>query len=76
MNIVYSQLTRPLIQRIKQPSESAPLVGVWYFAGESSENQAMYSRVFNTCGPIDFFYSDKPLEAKQAREMIEEAIQQ
>lgn len=38
VNIVYSELTRALIQRIKQPTETAPLVGVWYSAGESTEN--------------------------------------
>lgn len=39
VNIVYSQLTRALIQRIKPCTvDQPPLVGIWYFAGESAEN--------------------------------------
>ena len=76
VNIVYTQLTRSLVQQLKQTTISeevtpaVPLLGVWYSAAETSENQAMYSRVFHTCGTVDFFYSDRPVEAIQARDAI------
>ena len=50
------------------------LLGVWYWAEETPENAQMYVRAFHTWGLIDFFYSDKPLEAMEARNKIREEL--
>ena len=71
VNLIYSQLSKGLVETIRTSNEHQ-LLGVWYWAPESSENAAMYMRVFNTCGNIDFFYSDKPIEAMAARDSIYE----
>ena len=71
VNIIYNQLNRQLVQRFK--SEERPmLIGVWYWLKLNQEDQTMYNRVFKTCSPIDFFYSDKPLQAMEARAAIQD----
>ena len=47
------------------------LLGVWYWTQLSQEDTQMYTRVFKTCSPIDFFYSDRPLAAMEARNAIQ-----
>lgn len=49
--------------------ESQGLLGVWYYAPATQENDALYRTVFET-HQVDFFYSDKPLEAMAARNQI------
>lgn len=67
VNLIYSQLNRQLIENLR---ETHSLLGVWFWTEQNIENHAMYVRVFETCGNIDFFYSDKPLEAMAARNAI------
>ena len=45
--------------------------GVWYAADTSEESDEMWNEVFtiNSKG-VDFFYSDKPLEAMKARDTL------
>ena len=48
------------------------LIGVWYWLAISNpEDQTMYNHVFKSCSPIDLFYSDKPLQAMEARAAIQ-----
>lgn len=70
LNILYSQLNRQLVQRLRS-SERSMLIGVWFWQKFGGEDATMYMRVFKTCSPIDFFYSDKPLEAMEARTAIQ-----
>ena len=70
VNLIYSQLNRQLVQRLRQ-SEQQMLLGVWYLKDQSQEDATMYMRVFKTCSPIDFFYSDRPVEAMKARAAIQ-----
>jgi len=69
VNLIYSQLSRTLVDRLRSIDQ---LLGVWYWTEQSQENALMYSRVFHTCAPIDLFYSDRPLEAIKARSTIYE----
>ena len=40
---------------------------MWYSAARASEDNAFWDKMFGL--GVDFFYSDKPLEAMQAREL-------
>lgn len=52
--------------------ESNQLLGVWYWTEQDTEGPQMYNRLFGQLGgSIDFFFSDRPLEAMQARDAIE-----
>ena len=69
VNIVYAQISPQLVQQLRQ-SEQTIFIGVWYLKCQSQEDATMYTIVFKTCSRIDFFYSDKPLEAMKARTAI------
>ena len=71
VNLIYSQMSRATVERVREQGPNM-LLGVWYWTEESEENAQMYMRIFHTCGPIDFFYSDKPFQAMEARKSIEE----
>jgi len=45
------------------------LVGVWWHASHQQENDEMYKLVMQDCG-VDFFFSDKPLEAMAYRKNL------
>jgi len=44
---------------------------VWYAADVFEENEVMWEDVFEPQSAVDFFYSDRPLEAMQARDKLQ-----
>ena len=47
------------------------LIGVWV-KGKGKENKKMWDKVFSIeNGAVSFFYSDKPLDAMKARNILQ-----
>ena len=47
-------------------------MGVWYRPANTKENQDVYDKIFGKTGKtVDYFYSDKPIEAMAARDIIQ-----
>ena len=61
INLLFNYLEEDIVQKIHDGGNYA---GVWYAADTSEESDEMWNEVFtiNSKG-VDFFYSDKPLEA-------------
>ena len=58
VNIRYNFLTDEVLNKVHSQRK---LLGVWYNKIDTIEDNVMYKKIF-TSG-VDFFYSDKPLEA-------------
>jgi len=57
---------------IEQTQSDGKFLGVWYWTVTDTENNTVYDKLFGKTGKIvDFFFSDKPLEAMRARDLIQ-----
>ena len=63
VNIRYNFLTDEVLNKVHSQRK---LLGVWYNKIDTIEDNVMYEKIF-TSG-VDFFYSDKPLEAMAMRD--------
>ena len=68
MNFQMEQLQTSLV---KEERRKGNLVGMWYIASANLESGELWEKAFRTCGGIDFFYSDRPVEAMAARDAIQ-----
>lgn len=68
VNIYYEYLTP---ERVKKVHSTQNFIGLWYVAVMQTEDVEMWSRVFLSGGGVDFFYSDKPLEAMATRDSLQ-----
>ena len=56
---------------VKKVHSKGQLIGVWIDAKLSaSENNLLWNKVFKGPTTVDFFYSDKPLEAMSYRDSL------
>ena len=52
------------VERVSRVRNNGGLIGLWYYAPKDpNENHEMWSKVFTICGGVDFFFSDKPVQA-------------
>ena len=65
MNIFLNYLTKERVEKVHSTNN---FIGLWYAASHETENDDLWARIFTTGDGVDFFYSDHPLEAMQARE--------
>ena len=65
VNIRYNFLSNEVERKVHYKNK---LLGVWYNKIDTNEDNEMYENVFSIGGGVDFFYSDKPLEAKKVRD--------
>ena len=72
MNIAYEFLNR---ERTAKVDKSGKLLGIW-IRGKNKQNKhvegkEMWDKIFTMeNGAVNFFYSDKPVEAMMARNML------
>mmetsp|Transcript_13204 Transcript_13204/g.17964 ORF Transcript_13204/g.17964 Transcript_13204/m.17964 type:complete len:129 (+) Transcript_13204:519-905(+) len=64
VNIFLDYLTE---ERVTKVHSNGGYVGLWYAASKHTEDAAMWEKVYTTGAGIDFFFSDKPVEAIEAR---------
>ena len=67
INIMLQYLTDEIVS---QTHASGSLVGLWYAARLNPLEDDMWQQVFSAAGGVDFFFSDKPLHAMEARNRI------
>ena len=65
VNIFLSYLTD---ERVNKVHNDGSFIGLWYVASRTEENTEMWQQVFKVDCCVDFFFSDKPVEAMQARD--------
>ena len=59
-------------ERIKKVQKSGHLVGLWYSVfRDPVEDVKMWRPVFTMAGGVNFFFSDKPLEAMKSRDKFQ-----
>lgn len=66
INLAEHYMTKERVDAIKQHGGT---IGVWFGKKVCPENEELYSRIFNA--GVDYFYSDCPLEAMQARDKMQ-----
>ena len=71
VNIDSTQLTW---DRVLKTHKDNRLIGVWYSVNRAVEDLTMWERIFTYSEPIDFFFSDRPLEAMIYREGGEDSL--
>ena len=47
------------------------LIGLWYKASVNPDEHVLWEDVFSIGGGVDFFFSDTPIKAMQARDKIQ-----
>lgn len=61
------------VARVKKVRRSGGLFGLWYLAlWNPNEGDKIWNKVFTIEGGVDFFFSDKPLQAMQARDKLQQ----
>ena len=73
MNVDYHYLDQNVI---RSTQDEGKRVGIWFLnaktGGTTLEDATVYDRVFGKTGAIvDYFYSDSPIEAMKARDLIQ-----
>lgn len=68
MNIDYWQFRADRVEKIHSTNN---FVGLWYSVTRASENEEMWFKAFTEGGGVDFFFSDKPIEAMQSRDSLQ-----
>lgn len=60
-------------KRIEYAHQEDSYAGVYYADGIDKENDKMWNKVFTMGDRVDFFYSNKPLEAMKARDNLQKS---
>ena len=66
---IYIEYLTP--ERVLKVHSTKNFIGLWYVAVRQTEDAEMWSKVFLSGGGVDFFYSDKPLEAMAIRDSFQ-----
>ena len=69
VNIFFNHITEQVVNKVHQQGNNK--IGLWHCARRNTENDHMYQQVFTIGGGVDFFFSDKPVEAMRARDQLQ-----
>ena len=69
VNIFFNYITEQVVNKVHQQGNNK--IGLWHCARRNTENDHMYRQIFTIGGGVDFFFSDKPVEAMLARDQLQ-----